>query len=66
MPEHTYATNNADFKRLCEQGFTEDEAAKLIHMRDHFVERTEYREMVEEQHRLDFMRWMVEHDRISK
>jgi len=29
-------------------------------------EQIEYREMLAEQHRLDFMRWLVEHDRISK
>ena len=66
MPENMYVTDSADFKRLCEQGFTEDEAAKLVHMKDHFVEQIEYREMLEEQHRLDFIRWLVEHDRISK
>ncbi len=64
MPENMYITDNADFKSLCEQGFTEDEAAKLIDMKERFVERKS-REMLEEQHRLDFIRWLVEHDRIS-
>jgi hypothetical protein len=50
MPENLYATDNADF----------------VYMKDHVAEKTEYREMVEEQHRLDFMRWLVEHDRLEK
>ncbi len=66
MPENMYVTNNADFEHLREQGFTEDEAFKIIYMKEHFVEQTEYREMLEEQHRLAFIRWLVEHDRISK
>ena len=66
MPENIYITDSADFKRLRELGFTDDEAAKLAHMKDHFVDQVEYREMLQEQHRLDFMRWLVEHDRISK
>lgn len=66
MPENTCFTDNADFERLREQGFTEDEAAKLIYMKKHVVEQIEYREMLEEQHRLAFIRWLVEHDRISK
>ena len=66
MPENTYAANSADFERLREQGFMEDEVAKLIYMKEHVVEQVEYREMLAEQHRLDFIRWLVEHDRISK
>lgn len=66
MPENMYATDSADFKCLREQGFTEDEATKLVQMKDHFADQIEYREMLEEQHRLDFIRWLVEHDRISK
>ena len=65
MPENMYVTNNADFEYLQEQGFTEDEAAKLMHMKEHLVERKS-RETLAEQHRLDFIRWLVEHDRISK
>jgi hypothetical protein len=46
-------------------GFTEDEAAKLIHMKDHVAEHVEYREIVEESRRLNFIRWLIDHDRIS-
>lgn len=66
MPENMFVTDNAMFKRLRKQGFTENEAQKLLYMKEHVGEQIEYREMLEEQHRLDFMRWLVEHNRISK
>jgi predicted esterase YcpF (UPF0227 family) len=66
MAEHTFIADSADFERLRAQGFTEAEAEKLIYMKEHVDEQIEYQEMVAEQHRLDFMRWLVEHDRISK
>jgi hypothetical protein len=66
MPEHLYATDNADFERLLSLGFSEIEAQRLVYMKDHVSEQIEYREMVEEQHRLGFIRWLVEHDRLEK
>ena len=66
MPENMFVADSADFKRLREQGFTEEEAMKLVTMKEHVEEQIEYREMLEEEHRLAFMRWLVEHDRISK
>ncbi|MGH2510874.1 MAG: hypothetical protein ACRDHZ_26215 [Ktedonobacteraceae bacterium] len=66
MPEHIFVTDNANCKRLRKQGFTEKEIRKLFYMKEHVGEQTEYREILEEQHRLDFMRWLVEHNRISK
>ena len=66
MPENLYATDNADFEHLLSLGFSETEATSLVYMKDHVTEQTEYREMVEELHRLDFMRWLVEHDRLEK
>jgi hypothetical protein len=66
MPENLYATDNADFEYLLSLGFSETEATRLLYMKDHVTEQTEYREMVEELHRLDFMRWLVEHDRLEK
>lgn len=66
MPENIYITNDADFERLRELGFTEDEITKLLYMKEHVDEQVEYREMLAEQHRLGFIRWLVEHDRISK
>jgi hypothetical protein len=66
MSENVYATDNADFERLLNQGFTEIEATRIIFMKNHVSEQIEYREMVEEKHRMDFIRWLVEHDRLSK
>ena len=66
MPDHLYATDNADMEHLLSLGFTETEAARLVYMKDHVTEQIEYREMIEEKHRLNFIRWLVEHDRLSK
>ncbi len=65
MPEHSYATEETEFQSLLAQGFTEHEAAKLLHMKDHVAEHIEYREMLAESRRLHFIRWLIEHDRIS-
>ncbi len=66
MPENLYATDNADFERLLTLGFSEAEATRLVYMKSHVSEQTEYREMLEEQHRLGFIRWLIEHDRMEK
>lgn len=66
MPENLYATDNADFERLLALGFSEAEATQLVYMKSHVNEQTEYREMLEEQHRLGFIRWLIEHDRMDK
>ncbi len=65
MPENLYATDNVDFQSLLSQGFSETEAAKLVYMRDHSAEQVEYREIVKESRHLDFIRWLIEHDRMS-
>ena len=66
MPEHLYATDNADFEQLRSLGFSEIEAKGLVYMKTHVTEQTEYREVVEEQHRLGFIRWLIEHDRLER
>jgi hypothetical protein len=66
MPENLYATDNADFERLLTLGFSEAEATRLVYMKNHVNEQIEYREMLEEQHRLGFIRWLIEHDRMEK
>jgi len=66
MPENLYATDNADFERLLTLGFSEAEATRLVYMKTHMTEQIEYREMLEEQHRLGFIRWLIEHDRMEK
>ncbi|GCF09138.1 hypothetical protein [Dictyobacter arantiisoli] len=66
MPDYSYTTESPDFQRLLSMGFSETEAAQLVHMKDHVTEQTEYRELLQESRRLDFMRWLIEHDRISR
>ena len=65
MPEYSYATEDMGFQQLLSMGFSEIEAVKLIHMKDHVTEQIEYREMIEESRRLNFIRWLIEHDRMG-
>lgn len=64
--EHLYTTDNTDIEQLLSLGFSEVEAIRLVYMRNHVSEQIEYREMQEESRRLNFIRWLIEHDRISK
>lgn len=66
MAEHTYTTENSEFQHLLSMGFDEIEARRLLYMKDHVSEQVEYREILEESRRLGFVRWLIEHDRISK
>ena len=66
MSENMSVVDGADFERLRELGFTKAEAEKLIYMKRHVGEQIEYQEMLQEMHRLAFVRWLVEHDRISE
>lgn len=66
MREHLFATENADFALLLSLGFSEEDATRLVYMKNHVTEQVEYREMVAEQHRLNFIRWLVDHDRLER
>jgi hypothetical protein len=66
MPERFYATGDMDLQRLLSLGFSEVEASRLIHMKNHVSEEIEYREMIEESRRLNFIRWLVDNDRMSR
>lgn len=66
MQEYSYATSGTDFQRLLAMGFSEIEAGRLIHMKDHVSEQTEYREVVEESRRLNFIRWLIDHDKMGQ
>jgi hypothetical protein len=66
MPENLYTTDNADFENLLSLGFSENEATQLVYMKNHMSDQSEYREVVEEHHRLGFIRWLIEHDRMEK
>lgn len=65
MTDHPFTTEGTAFQQLLSMGFTEDEARKLAHMREHAAEQIEYRELLEESRRLSFIRWLIEHNRIS-
>ncbi|MHB8596203.1 MAG: hypothetical protein ACYDER_05255 [Ktedonobacteraceae bacterium] len=65
MAERSYTTNDAEVARLLALGFSELEADRLVYMKDHVSEQVEYREMMEESRRLNFIRWLIEHDRLS-
>lgn len=66
MPEFSYATEETDITRLLSLGFSEIEAERLVYMKNHVSEQSEYRETIEENRRLNFVRWLIEHDRLSK
>jgi hypothetical protein len=65
MAERSYTTNDAEIARLLSLGFSELEADRLVYMKEHLSEQVEYREMMEHNHRLNFIRWLIEHDRLS-
>lgn len=50
---------------LASLGFSEIEILRLINMKQHLQEQVEYREQIEEQNRLRFARWLVEHNRLG-
>ena len=66
MSENLYATDNADYEHLLSLGFSEIDATRLIYMKNHVTDEIEYREMVEERHRLNFVRWLIEHKRLGE
>jgi hypothetical protein len=67
MTDNSYTTNDGtDFPRLLASGFSANEARRLVHMKNHMSEKREYRETLEESRRLDFMRWLIAHDRIER
>ena len=65
MAERSFTTNDAEIARLLSLGFSGPEADQLAYMKEHLSEQVEYREMMEHNHRLNFIRWLIEHDRLS-
>ena len=66
MSEHLYTTDDTEFERLLSLGFSEVEASRLVYMKSHVTEEIEYREILEESRRLNFIRWLIENNRLSK
>ncbi len=65
MAERLTTDNNIDILHLLALGFTEAEAVNLVYMKNHVNEQSEYREILEESRRLNFVRWLIEHNRLS-
>lgn len=65
LEEQTCTTDYRDFEYLRLLGFSEFGAARLIYMKSHLTEEVEYRERIEESRRLAFLRWLIEHERVS-
>ena len=66
MEDHLYAADNVDFESLLSLGFSETEVSQLVYMKSHVTEEIEYREMLEESRRLNFIRWLIEHGRLCE
>ena len=66
MYEQFYTTEGTDIERLLSEGFSSDEAERIIYMKAHVTEQVEYQEMMAESRRLNFVRWLIEHDRMSR
>ena len=66
MQEQFYTTEGTDIERLLSAGFSIDEAERMIYMKAHITDQVEYQEMMAESRRLDFVRWLIEHDRMSR
>ena len=66
MAENKYLTHIAEYEWLSVRGFDEETAARLIHMKEHIAEQIERQEMLAEVNRLEFIRWLFQHDRIPE
>jgi hypothetical protein len=66
MHENMFVADTIGLNFLCTQGFTVDQAVRLVEMRENFAQQLEYRERTAEQNRLNFVRWLFEHGKISQ
>ena len=67
MTEQPYTTHGStDFQHLLSLGFSEEEAERLVRMKDNVNDEIEYREMLQESRRLDFIRWLIDHNRMGR
>jgi hypothetical protein len=51
---------------LMETGFDWEEAAKLLNLRDHLYENAEMRQRMDNDSRLQFVRWLYEHGELNE
>jgi hypothetical protein len=66
MQEQFYTTEGNDLQRLLSMGFSTNEAERMIHMKNHVTDQVEYQEMMAESRRLDFVRWLIDNNRMSR
>ncbi|MEO8970185.1 MAG: hypothetical protein ABI406_01140 [Ktedonobacteraceae bacterium] len=64
-PEPLLTNENAKYEYLISLGFSTSEVPRLLHMRQHLQDQPEYCEMIAEQNRLNFARWLVEHNQLG-
>jgi hypothetical protein len=60
------AAEQVALDRLMETGFDWEEAAKLLNLRDHLYENAEMRQRMDNDPRLQFVRWLYEHGEMSE
>ena len=53
-------------ERLMTAGFSWDEAVKLLGMREHVYENAEVRQRLENDPKIQFVRWLIKHGEMSE
>jgi len=60
------AAEQVALDHLMETGFDWEEAAKLLNLRDHLYENAEMRQRMDNDPRLQFMRWLYEQGELNE
>jgi len=58
--------NQARMEQLIHTGFSWEEAMKLMGMREHVYENSEMLQRMENDPRIQFVRWLIAHDEINE
>lgn len=64
LPTESVITRDEEIHCLQEQGFSEDQIALIIHLRDDYTSGL-YKDEPPEQRRLDFLRWLYTNGKIE-
>ncbi len=64
LPSESIITRDEEIHCLQEQGFSEDQIALIIRLRDEYTSGF-YKDEPPEQRRLDFLRWLYENGKIE-
>jgi hypothetical protein len=60
------ATEHAQLDTLIESGFKWDEALKLLTLREHLYQNKEIRQLLENDNRMQFARWLYQQGEMSE